>query len=63
MAKSEKVWLVCITLSSIGIILFWVFGFSGNNELAGKMLMGAGLFAVAALISRAYCPNGYGVDD
>lgn len=51
MTKFEKIWCVSLFISEIGILLFWIFGFSGNLTVATYAFMIAGVSAFVALAS------------
>lgn len=49
MEKFEKIGFVLTSLAAIGVIVFWVAGFSDVFSVAKYSLFGAGIFAWGAL--------------
>lgn len=52
MAKFEKIWYVCVFIAAVGIVVFWVAGFTGHLAVSTTSFFGAGVFAVAAIIAK-----------
>lgn len=53
MTKFEKIWNVCVAVSALCIVAFWITGFNGNLTAAAYLFAAAGIFAFAALASLA----------
>ena len=53
MTQFEKIWNVCVTVSALCIVAFWIAGFNGNLTAAAYLFATAGIFAFAALVSLA----------
>lgn len=49
MNKLEKIQWGSLTLSEIGILIFWIAGFHGKEQLAAYSFLAAGIFAFIAL--------------
>ena len=52
MAKFEKIWYGCVFIAAVGIVVFWIAGFMGNLAVSAASFLGAGAFAVAAIIAK-----------
>ena len=52
MTKFEKIWSQCVFIAAVGIVVFWIAGFMGNLAVSAASFLGAGAFAVAAIIAK-----------
>ncbi len=53
MTKFEKIWGVCVAVSALCIVAFWVAGFNDELSAAAYLLATAGAFACAAVVTAA----------
>lgn len=53
MRKSEKIWWVSVSIAAVGIVSFWIAGFTDHLNVSAWSIAAAGVSGIIALSAKA----------
>lgn len=60
MRKSEKIWWVSVSIAAVGIVSFWIAGFTDHLNVSAWSIAAAGVFGIVAILAKAVQYNNAG---
>lgn len=53
MRKSEKIWLVSVSIAAVGIVSFWIAGFTDHLNVSAWSMAAVGISGIITLSAKA----------